>query len=257
MACRLFRHPPVQFKSAPRRDVLPNLPNRPHGQAHFLHRLPRHRRFLALTGLHFAAHRRPMPSAPNVRRPLNEQNLFPIRNHGDDSVEHEFDGFVSASGLLELLVASDTIAACRDRQQEIRKFGSDAFLTASLTHLRVAVPSPSGRGKGEGKMIQTAPTTRFLTTEARRAGQSSEGEEFFIPSPLGKTLLAGCSKRSRGEAREKSTSGGVHRQYVDARRLSATKHMRLFQQSATARKAHADYRRESYRSPEPVISPRF
>jgi hypothetical protein len=22
---------------------------------------------------------------------LNEQNFFPIRNHGDDSVEHEFD----------------------------------------------------------------------------------------------------------------------------------------------------------------------
>ena len=44
--------------------------------------------------------------------------------------------------------------------------------------------------------------------------------------------LAGCSKRSRGEAREKSTSGGVHRQYVDARRSSATKPMGLFQQPA-------------------------
>lgn len=40
--------------------------------------------------------------------------------------------------------------------------------------------------------------------------------------------LSGCSKRFRGEAREKSIlrlgsgqTGGVHRQYVDARRLSA------------------------------------
>jgi hypothetical protein len=45
-----------------------------------------------------------------------------------------------------------------------------------------------------------------------------------------KTLIAGCSKRLRGEAREKSTSGGVLSQYVVARRLSATKHMSLFQQ---------------------------
>jgi hypothetical protein len=58
-----------------------------------------------------------MPSAPNVRRPLNEQNLFPIRNHGDDSVEHDFDGLSS-----KLLVVSETIAACRDRQQEIGKY---------------------------------------------------------------------------------------------------------------------------------------
>ena len=34
-----------------------------------------------------------------------------------------------------------------------------------------------------------------------------------------KTGHAGRSKRSRGEARDKSTSGGVHRQYVDARRI--------------------------------------
>src|SRR5688500_3826056 len=46
--------------------------------------------------------------------------------------------------------------------------------------------------------------------------------------------FSGCSKRLRGEAREKSASGGVHRRYVDARRLSATKHMSLFQQSSGA-----------------------
>src|SRR5687767_3731251 len=34
-----------------------------------------------------------------------------------------------------------------------------------------------------------------------------------------KKPLAGGSKRSRGEARDESTSGGVHRRYVDARRL--------------------------------------
>ena len=54
----------------------------------------------------------------------------------------------------------------------------------------------------------------------------------FVLLPLSFHCTAGCSKRSRGEAREKSTSGGVHRQYVDARRLSATKHMGLFQQPA-------------------------
>src|SRR3970040_208402 len=44
--------------------------------------------------------------------------------------------------------------------------------------------------------------------------------------------MAGCSKRLRGEAREISTSGGVLSRYVGARRLSATKHMSLFQQPA-------------------------
>jgi len=39
-------------------------------------------------------------------------------------------------------------------------------------------------------------------------------------------------KDLRGEAREKSMSGGVLRRYVGARRLSATKHMSLFQQPA-------------------------
>ncbi len=38
-------------------------------------------------------------------------------------------------------------------------------------------------------------------------------------------------KGPRCEAREKPTSGGVLRQYVGARRLSATKQMGLFQQS--------------------------
>ena len=46
------------------------------------------------------------------------------------------------------------------------------------------------------------------------------------------TLIAGCSKRLRGEAREKSTSVGVLSQYVGARRLRATKPMRCFQQPA-------------------------
>ena len=56
-----------------------------------------------------------------------------------------------------------------------------------------------------------------------------------------KTFIVGCSKGLTGEAREKSIlrlaqdrlSGGVLKQYVGARRLSATKHMRLFQQPAS------------------------
>ena len=44
--------------------------------------------------------------------------------------------------------------------------------------------------------------------------------------------LQAAQKDLRGEAREKAASGGVHRKYVDARRLSATKPMSLFQQPA-------------------------
>src|SRR4030095_1844775 len=40
--------------------------------------------------------------------------------------------------------------------------------------------------------------------------------------------LQAAQKDLRGEAREKSTSGGVLSQYFGARRLSATKHMSLF-----------------------------
>jgi hypothetical protein len=91
----VLRDPPVQSKSSPRRNVLPNLPNRPHRQADFFHRLSRHRRFLTLSRLDFPTDRRPMPSTSNVRRPLNKQNLFPFCDHGDDGVKHEFDRFVS------------------------------------------------------------------------------------------------------------------------------------------------------------------
>src|SRR6267378_956996 len=63
-------------------------------------------------------------------------------------------------------------------------------------------------------------------------GPAEVSSENRRSSGLLKKPLTGCSKRSRGEAREKSTSGGVHRQYVDARRWSATMHMGLFQQPA-------------------------
>src|SRR6266478_1501596 len=48
--------------------------------------------------------------------------------------------------------------------------------------------------------------------------------------------ITGSSKRLRGEAREKSVSGGVLCQYVGARRFNATKHMRLFQQLVSCSK---------------------
>jgi hypothetical protein len=44
--------------------------------------------------------------------------------------------------------------------------------------------------------------------------------------------LQAAQKDLRGAAREKSTSGGVLSRYVVARRLIATKHMRLFQHPA-------------------------
>jgi len=50
-----------------------------------------------------------------------------------------------------------------------------------------------------------------------------------------KPCLQAAQKDLRGEAREKSTSGGVLGQYVGARRLSATKHMSLFQQPVSIR----------------------
>ena len=56
-----------------------------------------------------------------------------------------------------------------------------------------------------------------------------------ISSMLLEMLKKLCSqagqKGLRCEAREKSTSGGVLKQYVGARRSSATKQMGLFQQS--------------------------
>src|SRR6266481_3907851 len=51
-----------------------------------------------------------------------------------------------------------------------------------------------------------------------------------------KVYLQAAQKDLRGEAREKSTSGGVPSQYVGARQLSATKHMSLFQQPAMRKK---------------------
>ena len=87
----------------------------------------------------------------------------------------------------------------------------------------------------------------FWTTKGLRENEKFEPEVFFrvlqqaradrLPKRptdrrQGLSGFAGCSKGLRGEAREKSTSGGVHSQYVGARRLSATKPMRLFQQPA-------------------------
>jgi hypothetical protein len=55
----------------------------------------------------------------------------------------------------------------------------------------------------------------------------------FLSPGCEKRYLQAAQKDLRGEAREKSTSGGVLRQYVGARRLSATKDMSLFQQPAS------------------------
>ena len=46
-------------------------------------------------------------------------------------------------------------------------------------------------------------------------------------------ICRAAQKDLSGEAREKSPSEGVLNQYVGARRLSATKHMSLFQQPAS------------------------
>jgi hypothetical protein len=48
-----------------------------------------------------------------------------------------------------------------------------------------------------------------------------------------KRRVQAAQKDLRGEARGKSMSGGVRSEYVVARRLSATKHMSLFQQRAS------------------------
>src|SRR5262245_50806891 len=95
-AAEMFRCPPVQSKSSPRRDVLPNFPHRPHPQADFFHRLARHRRLLALPRLNFAADRRPVASTADARRPLNEQNLVPSYDHGDDGIKHKINRLRSA-----------------------------------------------------------------------------------------------------------------------------------------------------------------
>jgi len=56
---------------------------------------------------------------------------------------------------------------------------------------------------------------------------------------VGKPCSQAGQKGPRCEAREKSTSGGVLRQYVGARRLSATKQMGLFQRSVIRNKKDA------------------
>jgi hypothetical protein len=53
---------------------------------------------------------------------------------------------------------------------------------------------------------------------------------------IAEKIQQAAQKDLRGEAREKSTSGGVLSLYVGARRLSATKHMSLFQQPVRQQK---------------------
>ena len=55
--------------------------------------------------------------------------------------------------------------------------------------------------------------------------------------------MQAVQKDLRGEARDKSTSGGVLLLYVAARRLSATKPMRLFHQPASVSQSMAVDRR--------------
>jgi hypothetical protein len=68
----------------------------------------------------------------------------------------------------------------------------------------------------------------LLYAEIPRKAQSN-----CAAAPLRSTArMQAAQKDLRGEAREKSTSGGVLSLYVDARRLSATKPMSLFHQLA-------------------------
>jgi hypothetical protein len=55
-----------------------------------------------------------------------------------------------------------------------------------------------------------------------------------VSAGMPKISAQAAQKDLRGEARERSTSGGVLWWYVGARRLSATKHMSLFQQPAVS-----------------------
>jgi len=59
-----------------------------------------------------------------------------------------------------------------------------------------------------------------------------EGPNRISSRLLKKVVCKAGQKDLRGEARDKSTSGGVLSRYVGARRLSATKPMSLFQQPA-------------------------
>jgi hypothetical protein len=80
---------------------------------------------------------------------------------------------------------------------------------------------------------------------------ADDPSQFRGANPLKGSAPVACEKascrllkRASSEARDKSTSGGVHRQYVDARRLSATKPMGLFQQPATPKSYPAEADRQ-------------
>ena len=81
----------------------------------------------------------------------------------------------------------------------------------------------AGRTK---KLAQAQETKEAPCYEEVHGGEEIKGGG----SSMLKNSDCRLQKRLRGEAREKSTSGGVLVRYVGARRLSATKHMRFFQQ---------------------------
>ena len=68
--------------------------------------------------------------------------------------------------------------------------------------------------------------------ESENSGQWSLPTQQNLKQVVEKICLQAGQKDLRGEAREIATSGGVLTRYVGARRLSATKHMSLFQQAA-------------------------
>src|SRR5262249_34501278 len=100
-----------------------------------------------------------------------------------------------------------------------------------MTAAEVTLKSPSVSLFQRGNFLHRTltPLGKACPETSQREGRFLGGVRRELFAELLATTLTGRSKRFRGKARERSTSGGVLNQYVGARRSSATKHMSLFQ----------------------------
>src|SRR3989304_4461047 len=129
------------------------------------------------------------------------------------------------------------LAALKTARSLIRISPVNGCSNPAMQRSVVVLPQPLGPSSVNSSPWPTSKDTprSARTSPLAPANDFSSALTLIIVSPsnrLRKTRLQAAQKDLRGEAREKSTSGGVLSEYVVARRLSATKHLSLFQQPA-------------------------
>ena len=86
------------------------------------------------------------------------------------------------------------------------------------------------------QIVQYVQVVQRIKLEITKSSATDQGcSRFKVQQAVENPLIPGCSKRSRCEAREKSTSGGVFTDTLERGDRSATKQMGLFQQPANTR----------------------